>query len=213
MNKYYSLASVSAFLLLLSSLISCATPQYSVDELEISKLKDQKVTYLRGGKVRLFVDQFIDERAKQDGIGVVATGIDNRPTPVYLYPKNQDLGFFTSRFFTKSLITRGLSIAKLSEADYVLKANITDFWVHEVPTEFATEAVECSASIDYTLLKAKDQSVAWNGKMSLSYRHPGKAFDTTVMTADAVGACLNQLVEKLISLQKLQNILGIEVVK
>lgn len=210
MNKYYSFFFTVIALL---GLFSCATPQYSVDEVEVQKLKDQKITYLRGSKTRLYIANFVDDRAKQDGIGMVGTGIDNRPTPVYLYPKNQDLGFFTSRFFTKGLITRGLSIAKESEADYVLKASISDFWMHEVATEFATEAVECSASLDYSLVRTKDQSTAWNGKMSLNYRHPGKAFDTTVMTADAMGACLNQLVEKLITLQKLQSILGIEVVK
>lgn len=193
------------------TLVSCASSQYIVSEVESSKLDGQKITYLRGGKLKLFIAPFDDVRKVQDRIGQVSTGIGNIATPVQLEKK--DLGDYTTRFFTKGMINRGMQMAKESEADFVLKAKIGDLWLREVATEFGTEAIECSASIDYTLLNAKDQKMAWNGKMSLSYRHAGKAFDTTVVTSEALGACVNQLLERLITLKKFQSLLGIEVVK
>lgn len=192
-------------------LLSCATPQYTIQEGDSLALKNQKISYLRGGKIRLAVGTLEDGRKNKEKLGEVMTGIGNIPTPVVLH--NNDLGDFSTRFISQGLIKRGLPLSLTGEADFLLKGKVTDLWLREVATEFGTEAIECAVTMDFALDDVKANREAWNGKMSVNYLHSGKAFDSTSATSEALGACLNQVLEKLIRLKKLQSLLSLEVVK
>ncbi len=192
-------------------LASCASKEYKVGEVSSFEVKGQNVTYVRGSGNSIFIDEFHDFRPNKGPIGNVATGISNQVTPVKV--QGGDFSKFASNYFTKAFIKRGISVGKKSDANFILKASIKKFWINEMSPVFGAEAIECTAEVDYFIFRRAGHHLEWQGRMNLGYRHPSALFDSTRDTSEAVGSCLNELVERLIGLEKFQSLVGIEVVK
>ncbi|MCK5884309.1 MAG: hypothetical protein KAG61_11515 [Bacteriovoracaceae bacterium] len=192
-------------------LFGCASKQYLVNEDTSFNGPNQKISYVRGSGSSIYIDRFQDFRPDKDVLGRVATGISNEVTPVNI--DSGKLPRFASNYFTKAFIKRGISVGTKDDANFILKAAVKKFWVNETSPAFGAEAIECSAEVDYFIYRRAGHGLVWQGRMNLSYRHPSALFDTTRKTSEAIGSCMNELVERLIALDKFQSLLGIEIVK
>lgn len=181
-------------LLLLLTLVSCATQKMVLEERNLLPYKESsQQTKLTGNELPLNIVSVVDKRTRPE-VGMAHTGVQYAKTPIYFDKSIQSI---VKNYFINALEMRNVHVN--DSAIIPLTIEINHFWVEEVIEKFNPEKAKCHIDMSFHLMT---NTKKWSGNYWAKFTSGGDLSDGTERIAPTLGSCLNEIVEQLIKDKK-----------
>lgn len=188
-------------LLILLILVSCSTSTHIIKQNELLPYKESsQVTKVVEDLSPLKINQILDRRDKIE-LGFAFTGVKYQKTPINL---NIPLKDYLKGYFVNGLEMRNISV--VDQSLMLMDIEINEVWVQEVIEKFKPERAKCQVDMTFHINAPNSK---WSGNFRTEFTSAGDLSDGTERVAPTLASCLNALLEKLVTDDKLITLLKV----
>lgn len=181
---------------------SCATSTFVIKQNELLPYKESsQVTNVVENLSPISISQILDKRDRI-ALGFAFTGVKYQKTPVTLEVPVKD---YIRSYIQNALEMRNIMV--VNESQILLNIELNHIWVEEVIEKFRPERARCKVDMSFHLTGPNKK---WSGNFWTEFTSGGDLSDGTEKVAPTLASCLNALMEKLVTDDKLLTILRVE---